>query len=485
MAEDTTQADILKAITEMKSFISSDSPIKSITGMLGGQALGIASMKGLTSAGTTLSRQLEKLEARALTMEPGDFVNKDMQQKTAIPLAQDLWYIWGHLNQLARYYSSDESFIGDTYDYTTYLSENMAFLDKLPGLKPLLTIRDWEQFVVHAGGEFVSPYVYRNEYTNNGVYWVNILFWELVGTKDSGVVNDSTGPAGMNRTDYCGYLTFPVGMLGVMEVISLMAETDLSGYAFSGGQSPSSAGYTAKPEVSLDYMERPQTDEPDMFPPVPKELNRCYGHHLIEKNYLVVDASLELLAKFGTIAGKTAPAVIPYWGVEIEPKKWMRYWIKKENTWPVPGEYIGILCKPTVTPPHMWWFQKSSPFLYAGNWMETKTLTTGIITDLILEEDRTDGVNDDVGDLYFIKIQGCEVAVLTSDFFRYAVGERVTLVKLDRVNTTYTGELAYKERWPAKADTMWTFKETTKKTEEGYTVMENYIIVPLTFYIGK
>jgi len=149
---------------------------------------------------------------------------------------------------------------------------------------------------------------------------------------------------------------------------------------------------------------------------------------------------------------------------DVKPKMWMRYWIHKSSQI-VPGEFVGILCKPNVAPPHVWWFQESSPFLYAGNWLETWNLTSGVVTEVTLEADRTDG---QIGNQYKIKIQGCEVSIEASDFLLYSVGDRVAVVKMDSIETA-----------PTKSFT-WLDQPTFKKEHEGELVT-NFIIIPATF----
>jgi hypothetical protein len=143
----------------------------------------------------------------------------------------------------------------------------------------------------------------------------------------------------------------------------------------------------------------------------------------------------------------------------------MRYWIHKDSTLPVPGEFIGILCRPVATPPHVWWFQESSPFLYAGNWMETGNLTSGVITAVTREANRTDG---GIGDEYKVKIQGCEVTVYSTDFYTYSVGDRAAILKLDSATA-------------ATKSFTWLDQDPFLQTEEN-TVITDYVIIPATFY---
>ena len=412
----------------------------------------VSSKQGASGSGATLSQFVSALN-RIMTLDPGDYVNKGRGISIAAPVATDLWYLFYHFNMLADYYTEE------VVDYTEYLNENLQFLENLPGLKPLRILRSAGDLEVVTNGTFVEPYVFKNQYTNNGVYWVNSLYWELIHPGVS-LQDYSAGPKEFDVNSYVGYIAFPVGQLGVMELITMVQETLLSGYKFSGGESPSSSGYVEKPAASPDSDMAPQSQVPgEMFPPVPANLGKCYGLHLVDSaGYYVEKTSTEFLA-----------TKVNYWGTDIAPKKWMRHWIHRESTYPVPGEFIGILCKPLVTPPHLWWFQESSPFLYAGGWVETGELTSGVITEVILEENRTDGGT--VGNLYFVKIQGCEVAVESTDFFTYAVGERVVIVKIDELTETVADE-------STTVENMFLFTEANKLDN-----LNNYVIVPLSFYL--
>ena len=101
--------------------------------------------------------------------------------------------------------------------------------------------------------------------------------------------------------------------------------------------------------------------------------------------------------------------------------------------------------------------------------METGNLTSGVVTEVTLEADRTDG---GTGDLYKVKVQGCEIQIAASDYLRYSVGDRVAVLK--------TGSLA-------KADKSFaSLNQTYLKDSDSYTktlVMNGlYVILPLSFY---
>jgi len=145
----------------------------------------------------------------------------------------------------------------------------------------------------------------------------------------------------------------------------------------------------------------------------------------------------------------------------------MRYWINKEEKFPVPGEFIGILVKPLALPPHIWWFQKSSPYVHAGNWVETNNLTSGIVVSITREANRTDS---GVGDQYKIKVQGWDILIDTSDFMEYEVGDRVGVLKLPSV-----------QEESVETSFIWSdmpVLESKDKNEKN----GDYIILPIEFY---
>ena len=101
--------------------------------------------------------------------------------------------------------------------------------------------------------------------------------------------------------------------------------------------------------------------------------------------------------------------------------------------------------------------------------METNHFTSGVITAVTLEADRTDG---GTGKQYTVKVQGCSVLVDATDFFEYQVGDRVAILKLDSTVS------------PATESFTWLNQTHLKAADEG-TEKTNYLIVPCTFYKVK
>jgi hypothetical protein len=294
-----------------------------------------------------------------------------------------------------------------------------------------------------------------------------------------------------------------------MEVISLIQETDLSGYKFTAVDTvtlkdkywpklPPAFGDFNNPSPDgtplLQDKDKPSLQStPEIFPDAKNSngnqlsgMNYCYGRHMIESAYLM--PSTPILSQNTVNSDKTAAYAptanldveiistpLKQYSEDVKPKMWMRYWIHKDSTLPVPGEFVGILIRPVATPPHVWWFQESSPFVYAGNWMETDKLTSGIVTQVILEKDRID---KGIGNQYYVKVQGCEVLITSTDFFTYSKGDRVAIVKL---KTTNISNVEVDNLLPATKSFTWLDQEYLKKTDELLEKV-NRVIVPMTFY---
>ena len=437
----------------------------------------LESMKGLAGSGTVLSNAVRKLADFVGTMEPGDIVAGD--NISAAPIGYDLWYLAFHQNMMQKYYDGTDF---KYFKYDTYLSENLGFLSYLPGLKPMKVLTDMAKQLNIVPGTlslFHFDVSMPWQYANNGVYWINTAFFEF---RPEGLSFEypSEGSPGFksNPNDYVGYIAFPIGQLGAMEVISLIQETELSGYAFAaydGNDDYHALLPLTDPEDQ--YIPSVQSP-PEMFPDM-KDAGQayCYGRHLID-GYGYCKPETPVANRNGnnssgtTAYAPTASLDVELWadeikdyGEDIKPKKWLRYWIHKDSTLPVPGEFIGILCRPLASPPHVWWFQESAPFLYAGNWMETQYLTSGLIVSVTLEADRTDG---GVGNAYTVKIQGVSVIIYSTDFFSYSAGDRVAVLK--------TGSMTM----ATKAFS--SFQQTSMKKVDEYVVKSTYVIIPATYY---
>jgi len=398
----------------------------------------INALKGVQGTGQLLGRMaglLEKSGARR-TLEPGDFFHSgDKPIRMSAPLAYDLWYLSNDVNLVHH--------IDPGTDSGVYVNENLKFLDDyLNGLKPMkaMTASDLRNDATY---EYTIS-SYKDNWKNEGAYFIQVMPFEMC-QKGTGFDYDSDGPSGYSKEEFIGHVTFPVGQLGIMEVISVFQETELEAEDFS-----------------LEDDEKPVIiDDPQMFPPMEHAgENRSFGKYLVDHGYLIPDQVkpvVEIMA---------SPISERDYTQNVKPKSWTRLWIKKTDKYPVPGEFIGILIKPLSCPPHIWWFQESTPLLYAGNWVETQNLTSGVITMVTLEAVRID---NGIGDEYWVKVNGIEFIAYASDFRRYEVDDRVAVLKRCTTSAKATRSFSWKDQrdgaHPVKSQ-----------------VSLEFVILPITFY---
>jgi hypothetical protein len=407
----------------------------------------INSLKGVQGTGRLLGvlAQFVKDTSTASTLEPGDIVLSGRHPVSmSAPLAYDLWYLWNAVNLVHH--------INPGTDSEVYVDENLKFLkDKLMGLKPMkaLTLDTLKSYAVETGQLAPSGSktfrVIKDNWANEGAYFIQVLAYELC-QRGTVIQFDSDGPKNFERDNYVGYAAFPAGQLGIMEVISYFQESE-----------------TDPADYTLEDTEKPVIiPEPSIFPPMEfAGENRSLGAYIIESSYLVPINQVDRVEIMST--GWIPPTEYTQ---DVAPKTWTRIWIKRTDTFPVPGELLAILCKPLACPPHTWWMQESTPFLYAGNWMETQNLTSGIITMVTLETARTD---HGIGDEYWVRINGTEIIAYASDFKRYEVNDRVAILK----------------RWTTSSKTNKSF--TWINQRNGTHPVKNqvsleFVILPITFY---
>lgn len=144
---------------------------------------------------------------------------------------------------------------------------------------------------------------------------------------------------------------------------------------------------------------------------------------------------------------------------EPEPQKahwWFRYEFPGEETkikFPVPGEFLALGNR--MMPGEYWGHQKSSPFIYAGNWMDTVYLTSAVIIAIIEPTDTIPFSR------YMVQWRKKIIEVNPSDFAKYEVDDRVTILK----------DVATE-----KKSQLW--KDTDMETEG-----ETWMICPISFYL--
>jgi hypothetical protein len=121
----------------------------------------------------------------------------------------------------------------------------------------------------------------------------------------------------------------------------------------------------------------------------------------------------------------------------VTPKWWFRVQILDDAyidseaepaKFPVPGEFLGLGTR--IWPGKYWGHQKSNPFIFAGNWMDTVYYSCGRILEVI------EPTEDAPFMTYKIAWHGKgggdseeEIIAMSSDFTEYRVGDRVTILK--------------------------------------------------------
>lgn len=402
-------------------------------------------LKGISGTGGLLGEIQQSLKNPTTVLEPGDMVSTDVNGEIAklisAPVAYDLWYLHHPLNMLSRWTETPDSIP------EIFLTENLSFLaDDLSGLKPMAFCRDLDSFI-------------RNEYE----YWIatgSMPRWEVFTEwfvhmmpfefwpPDATAVHDSAGPSidhGFVRDDYAGYVMFPVGQLGVMEVISLFGQTQSESDDF---------------ELTKELTPITESETEFFFSPIDlyTGLNHCLGNHLIESGYVVPQEKRKQIEWL---------SADHYKDQDIAPQSWLKHWIHKDDTFPVPGELMCALVKPTALPPHVWWYQKSSVYIHAGNWFETQHLTSGVVDEVTEEGDREP---KGIGAEYKIKVHGINILAYASDFAKYEIGDRVALLKI----------LSVKEELE-DVSFAWTDVYAMEQMDEGRRTYD-YLVVPFEFY---
>jgi len=370
--------------------------------------------------------------ADRLVYSPGDqarnFGDEANPAKVGLgaPIAYDIWYLYPAGNVLKLGGKTQEESMAKMED----------FFESVDDAKPLKSPPGGPDSATIDCGDF--------EYTIKEARFETFIH-------GNGAAFDSVGPAG-GKNDLAGYIAIPIGPLGVMWRISLATESSLSEgtggnvYPVDGGNNTISGG--------------------ELLPPFDLQRKETCGEMMMNKGYLLDDeTTCELMAE----------------GFSDDPEfhKWLRYWIKKDNTTIVPGEFIGILCRPW--PLHCWWKQETAPFVYAGNWVETEFYTSGIVKE-VWEEDEYEGEDGEVGNRYKVWVKNEEIVVKPTDFLEYEVDDRVGLLKTCREGkggSSYGGSMT--PAGPGGGTTNFSWKELELQNTKSELNTE-WSIVPVDFF---
>lgn len=421
--------------------------------------------------------------SRLLVMDVGDFVSVGPEGGydvgISLPVASDIWYL--------AIGASILPFRGENYQENAakilgFLEKYLARLDNIKPLKSLQSYKDintymnWSTFTKVWESDRVPRVIRETRFET----WMFNQYTEFPskGPKEPVVASGEL---------YSGLLSFPVGPLGVMEVTSIFSESmdDMlkDGIPFSADgavtiENPD--GWDCVTDRPLQGLMSPMTDMKSI----------CPGVHLVEKGYLVTRRDTEYPAE-------------PFNGYDnILPFHSMRYYLHRDAKWPLPGEFIGLLAKPWPT--HVWWFQETSPFLYAGNWFETNYCTSGIVKEILqpyTKEQLQTATSEEqqalaafgapdhfrknegmVGLVYKCVVRGVEICIATSDFCGYALEDRVAILRindLDRSLDNTKGNFKWKDMEDLIA---WEKKVKETSSNLPYIIHSNMMILPMSFY---
>ena len=198
----------------------------------------------------------------------------------------------------------------------------------------------------------------------------------------------------------------------------------------------------------VDKVASKEAGEGDAAAPVPESFFEGYDEDkvLINILYLPPD-NVQYLAD--NLAGESEPKY--HW--------WLRYNHLEKGLssgeapkFPIPGELVCLGVR--MMPDEPWGSQKSSPFLYSGNWMDTVFYTRGKIEQVI------DPTDDTPYPTYKVRWRKDLYAVNPSDFAEYKVDDEVAILKISD---------------ESKDSQLW-------KDDDMKTFGEKWVIVPIAFY---
>jgi hypothetical protein len=399
---------------------------------------------------------------RLTVMDVGDLTVRGSQDgydvTLSLPVASDIWYLGVGESVLP--------FRGDNYQENAamILGFLAAYLVRLDNIKPLKSIQSYAD--IHAYMDWTSfRQFFDTEAAPRVIRTARFETWMLnrstefpsKGPKASIEAGVRSNPSTSLGNLYCGLLSFPVGMMGVMEMLSLFSESmdDMlkNNVPFAPDiQIENPEGWRCVTEKSLDGLMSPPTDMKGI----------CPGVHLLEKGYVIESRNAEY----------PAPEFPGY--DKLHPFQSFRYYLRRDAKWPIPGEFIGLLAKPW--PSHAWWFQETSPLLYAGSWVETNYYTSGIITEIKQPPEGSYGL------VYKCVVRGVELYIAASDFFGFAVGDRVAIIRINDLGR-FTDPVKGNFKWKEMEDLIARKKlESETPSNLPYVTHPGMMIVPMSFY---
>lgn len=443
----------------------------------------------------------------------------------ANPIAYDIWYLYygGNVLLNSRHpdYAEDEWIeeqIGGQGGITddNYMYDYFHTTDPSDTLKPLLQPMQDENVDISGGLRGFSsvwgmnPTMVANDSIKDGWrYTIKEARFEVVEWKTKspywpmavGPYDSTTHPPEhlygpkerASHEPYCGYIAFPVGQLGVMWKISVLTHSTVTESSSGIGPYSTMAQSTStRPSGTVvhpvDYTTTIEQGG-EMLPPFTMATSEVPGELIIDKGWRIADNTM---VEFPAEPFED----VDNWKLHY----WLRYWIKRDNTEIIPGEFVGLICKPW--PLHCWFYQQSSPFVYAGNWVETEFYTSGIVKEVLVawtddEEpmpsdgyyDPDEQVSTANGNHYRVWVKGEEMIVESSDWKEYEVGERVGLLKRirDGSGTNYVSAAGSVAAGPGPGTNFdWQGlkyqKLKGKNTADDDIYTREWVIVPVSFF---
>lgn len=401
-------------------------------------------------------------------LSPGDFVYQPpgcREFRLRTPVAADVWFLWGLNNILPEIRSGEWEVVASS----PILKALDPILKRYPGLLPLLAIQSPDEITV--GEDFnVQAMEMQQSFELDARYHIKEARFESWSCGYE-MQFYSEGPPWMQQSGlelsefgglsnvYAGYMAFPIGPLGVQEALSLVSETMEEGSNECQWENPGDVQ-----PADLQDHERVQ-EGGRVFPPDLNTYNSILGKKILDTAYLPFDNNLEIAAR--NFEGYDDP----------EPMFWARYYFPESSKFPMPGEFVGLVCK--TMPFVVWWFQQSQPFLYSGNWFETEFYTSGVV----LEKYPPDPEKGEVGTVYKVLCKGEEIYLFPTDFKEYETGDRVAILKNEEWTKNFSwADLKWSYRQPDSLERRIEMDEYLSDKTPRQLAEIDMFIVPATFY---
>ena len=404
-------------------------------------------------------------ESRVDVNAVGDLSFSGRGVASSLPIESDVWFLYPTVNLLTK----DDRDPDAVWEKMTRFLEHVQDEATLYPLRMLRSLSDLTRVFDYWEAE--------TSFVNNGESYIHEIRYEtmIYGRSEMFIslgpnwYRDPSYDSTQGLADrYAGYLAIPVGPLGVIGTLSVVSEAMMKDPLSTGFVSDFSleAGVVLEAEDDDEEIKTYGDTSRRLLPPGDVS-DKCKGIHLIEKAYNLVHRDTEYPA--AGFAGYT----------DVLPHAWLRLWLDRDECWPMPGEFVGVLAKPIR--PHVWWFQRSSPFLYAGNWFETEHYTSGVVEEVI----PPDEAQDEVGSVYKVNVNGESLYVQSSDFLEYSVGERVTVLKVGATDTSENfnwSRLNFRTRTGTTLEEQEEIALSVAGLSERELVQSDLMILPITFY---